>query len=158
MNILSSFPSSLELLNFSCSLEKKVFTSAGAARAPEAQGLALQLSKCTKYDSLPAQSPCVPALYKMLLHKFSSQNHLAIIHSSLFLLFCFFISGLLCNTMAVANHVQILDKHRNTGVSIQIPEGFWSGIAAADRRTIVCKTDLVETKIRTCNASNKALG
>ena len=55
-------------------------------------------------------------------------------------LFCFFISGLLCTTMRPADHVQILDKQRNTGDSIQIPEGFWSGMPAADNEKVFTAT------------------
>ena len=42
--------------------------------------------------------------------------------------------------MPLADHVQILDKQRNTGVSIQIPGSFWSGMPAADERKMFSAT------------------
>ena len=88
-------------------------------------------STCIRYDELPTQQQCSSALIKILLHTFISQKNLAEINSSSFFLFCFFISGLLCTTMPLAYHIHILDKQRNTGVSLQIPGSFWSGMGSS---------------------------
>ena len=92
-----------------------------AARAPD-------MTSCQLSTNVPLH------LTKMLLHKFISQKNLAKIKLSLFFLFSFSISGLLCTTMPLADHVHILDKQRNTGLSIQVPGSFWSGMPAADKK------------------------